>query len=79
MGELLFGLAQDQVQLMGAQAVRQGVVLRLLGHADAAEPVSGCAAAICVVVNERVLGGQAALGLIKLRGSMGGCEESFQQ
>ncbi len=72
-------LAQDQMQLMGAQAIRQGIVLRLPGHADAAKPVGGCAPAIGVVVNKRVLSGQAALGLVKLGGAMGSGKESLQQ
>ncbi len=75
--ELFWGW--DDGDLMGAEAVGAGAAGGFAGGAGSLEPFGGCAAGVAVVVDERMLGGEAAFGLVELGGAGGGGEEEFEE
>jgi hypothetical protein len=69
----------DDGDLMGAESVGTGAAGGFAGGTGALEPLGGGAAGIAVVVDEGMLGGEAAFGLVELSGPGGGGQEEFQQ
>ena len=65
--------------LVGAGAVERGAVLRGAGGADALEEVGGGAEGVAVVVEQGVLGREAAGVLVELLDAVGGGEEGLEQ
>lgn len=78
-GEGFFGFARDKMKLVGAEAVGQGGILGALGGADAVKPGRGSALGVAIIVQQGVLRGKAALGLIKLGGASAGGEPGFEE
>ena len=77
--EILLSFAGDEVELVGAKAVGECGTLGLSGSTDAAEPAGWGALGIGVVIQQGVLGGEAALGLVKLGGAAGGGKPSLEK
>lgn len=83
-GELLeseidFGLVGNEVELLGEQAIHDGVFFRLLDRPEAAEPVGGGAEAVAIVVEQGVFGGEAVLGFVELGCPARGHEKCFEE
>ena len=70
--------AADQVKLVRAQAVERSAVSGLFHRADAAEPIGGRAEAVAVVIEERVLGRETALRIVKIGDALRRGEEDFE-
>ena len=71
-GEAALLGAGNQVELVGAQAVERGPVAGAARREDAAEPVGRRAEAVAVVIEQRMLGGEAAGRLVELPRAVGG-------
>lgn len=78
-GELEFGLAGDEDGLMGEGAVGAGGVGGLADGAGALEKVGRSAAAVAIVIEERVLGGEAVFDGVEGGEGLGGVEEALQE
>ena len=74
-----FGGTGQQVKLVGAVAVEGAAGAGFLRGAEAAEPFGGGAQAVAVVVEQGMLGRQAAGGGVELSGRVRGAEEGLQQ
>jgi hypothetical protein len=78
-GEFSLGVTRDEMPLPGEQAVEGGIFFGAFGGAQAGKPVGRRAQGVAVVVEQGMLGGEAAFDFVELGDLTGSREKGFEQ